>query len=144
MIVRVKLRKGRALVRNRRKNTQLALAGSALLYPIALMAYVLGVWRLASDMSLTGEFTMRGFLAHWQVWVGIGATLHEPPPSCSAGMGGARRCRTCRRCCVSVSLVQNLDNVGDALALSEAFHARLKLQHASGIRRRDAGRSGWR
>jgi hypothetical protein len=76
MIVRVKLRKGRALVRNRRKNTQLALAGSALLYPISLMAYVLGFWRLASDMSLVGEFTMRGVFAHWQVWVGMGALLH--------------------------------------------------------------------
>lgn len=76
MIVRVKLRKGRALVRNRRKNTQLALAGSALLYPISLMAYVLGVWRLASDMSLVGEFTIHGFLAHWQVWIALGALLH--------------------------------------------------------------------
>ena len=75
MIVRVKLRKGRALVRNRRKNTQVALAGSALLHPISLMAYVLALWRLASDMSLTGEFTMRGVLAHWQVWVAIGALL---------------------------------------------------------------------
>jgi hypothetical protein len=75
MVVRVKLRKGRALVRNRRKNTQLALAGSALLYPISLMAYVLGVWRLASDMSLVGEFTVRGFLAHWQVSLVLGALL---------------------------------------------------------------------
>lgn len=76
MIVRVKLRKGRALVRNRRKNTQLALAGSALLYPICLMAYVLGIWRLASDMSLVGEFPVRGLLAHWQVSLALGALLH--------------------------------------------------------------------
>lgn len=76
MIVRVKLRKGRALVRNRRKNTQLALAGSALLYPICLMAYVLGIWRLASDMSLVGEFAVRGFLAHWQIWIVLGGLLH--------------------------------------------------------------------
>jgi hypothetical protein len=76
MIVRVKLRKGRALVRNRRKNTRLALAGSALLYPISLMAYVLGVWRLASDMSLVGEFPLHGFLAHWQVSLVLGALLH--------------------------------------------------------------------
>jgi hypothetical protein len=76
MVVRVKLRKGRALVRNRRKNTQLALAGSALLYPICLMAYVLGVWRLASDMSLMGEFPVHGFVAHWQVLAALGALLH--------------------------------------------------------------------
>jgi len=76
MIVRVKLRKGRAIVRNRRKNTQLALAGSALLYPISLMAYVLGLWRLASDMRLVGEFTAYGLLSHWQLWMGIGALFH--------------------------------------------------------------------
>jgi hypothetical protein len=75
MIVRVKLRKGRAIVRNRRKNTQLALAGAALLYPTSLMAYVLGVWRLASDMGAAGEFTAYGLLSHWQVWMGIGALL---------------------------------------------------------------------
>jgi hypothetical protein len=76
MIVRVKLRKGRAIVRNRRKNTKLALAGSALLYPICLMAYVLCVWRLASDMSLVGEFPMRGFWAHWQVSFALGVALN--------------------------------------------------------------------
>ena len=76
MIVRVKLRKGPALVRNRRKNTQLALAAGALLYPISLMAYVLGFWRLAADMSLVGEFAMHGAFSHWQIWVAMGAFLH--------------------------------------------------------------------
>jgi len=76
MIVRLKLRKGRAIVRNRRKNTRLALAGSALLYPISLMAYVLGLWRLASDMHFATEFTTHGVLSHWQVSIGIGALLH--------------------------------------------------------------------
>ena len=76
MIVRVKLRKGRVIVRNRRKNTQVALAGSALLYPLSLMAYVLGLWRLASDMRLAAEFATHGMLSHWQVTIGVGALLH--------------------------------------------------------------------
>ena len=76
MIVRVKLRKGRAIARKRRKNTQLALAGSALLYPSSLMAYVLGVWRLASDMGATGEFTAYGLFSHWQVWMVLGGLLN--------------------------------------------------------------------
>jgi hypothetical protein len=76
MLVRVKLRKGRAVVRNRRKNTGLALAASALLYPTSLMAYLLGLWRLASDMRLANEFTAYGLFSHWQVWMGIGALLH--------------------------------------------------------------------
>ncbi len=75
MIIRVKLGKGRALVRNRRKNTHLALAASALLYPTSLMAYVLGFWRLASDMGATGEFTAYGLFSHWQVWMVLGGLL---------------------------------------------------------------------
>jgi len=76
MLVRVKLRKGRAIVRNRRKNTSIALAAGALLYPTALMVYLLGLWRLASDMGFAAEFTAYGFFSHWQVWIGIGAALH--------------------------------------------------------------------
>ena len=76
MVVRVKLGKGRAIVRNRRKNTAPALAVSALLYPSALMVYLLGVWRLASDMGFATEFTAYGLFSHWQVWIGIGALLH--------------------------------------------------------------------
>jgi hypothetical protein len=76
MVVRVKLRKGRAIVRNRRKNTAAALAASALLYPTALMVYLLGLWRLASDMGFATEFSAYGLFSHWQVWVGIGAALN--------------------------------------------------------------------
>ena len=76
MLVRVKLRKGRAVVRNRRKNTGMALASSALLYPSSLMVYLLGLWRLASDMGFAAEFTAYGIFSHWQVWIGLGAILH--------------------------------------------------------------------
>ena len=75
MLVRVKLRQGRAIVRNRRKNTGPALAASALLYPTALMVYLLGLWRLASDMGFATEFTAYGLFSHWQVWIAMGALL---------------------------------------------------------------------
>jgi len=69
MIVRVKLRSGRILRKERGKNRHLALAGGALLIPASLMAYVLGFWRLASDIGVTGEFALRGVFSHWQIWI---------------------------------------------------------------------------
>ena len=47
----------------------MALAGGALLIPISLMAYVLGFWRLASDIGVTREFAIRGAFSHWQLWI---------------------------------------------------------------------------
>jgi hypothetical protein len=49
---------------------------SALLAPLVLMAYVLGFWRLASDMELAGEFPFSGLLSHWQIWLPFAAGLH--------------------------------------------------------------------
>jgi hypothetical protein len=48
----------------------------ALLIPAALMAYVLGVWRLASDIGVAGEFGISGVFSHWQIWILIAAVLH--------------------------------------------------------------------
>jgi hypothetical protein len=46
---------------------------AALLAPTALMAATLGLWRLGSDMSWTGEFPIEnGIFSHWQVWMSLG------------------------------------------------------------------------
>ena len=43
-----------------------------LLKPVALVAYVLSVWRLGADLNWTGEFFIsRGLLSHWQVWLAL-------------------------------------------------------------------------
>jgi len=76
MLVRIRLQPGRQVARKQRKNRRLALAFGALLIPASLMAYVLGFWRLASDMGLTGEFTINGFFSHWQIWIAMAAVLH--------------------------------------------------------------------
>ncbi|MDZ4800640.1 MAG: hypothetical protein SGI92_20980 [Bryobacteraceae bacterium] len=40
--------------------------------PIALMAWALGIWRLAAGMKWTGEFAItQGFFSHWQVWCAV-------------------------------------------------------------------------
>jgi hypothetical protein len=76
MIVRIKFRPGRALRKAQGKNRHLALAGGSLLIPVALMAYVMGFWRLASDIGVTQEFAVRGLFSHWQLWIVTAVTLH--------------------------------------------------------------------
>ena len=76
MIVRIHLRKGHPLRKTRGKNRQLALACGALLIPASLMAYVLGFWRLASDIGVTNEFAIRGLFSHWQIWIVTAVALH--------------------------------------------------------------------
>jgi hypothetical protein len=60
----------------RRKNQHVALAMASLLTPAAVMACVLTLWRLAADLSVTGQFPItNGLFSHWQVWLTIAATL---------------------------------------------------------------------
>ncbi len=76
MVVRVHLRLGEAVSRRLARLRELALATGALLTPAALMALVLGCWRLASDLNLTGEFVISGGLfSHWQVWMVLAGIL---------------------------------------------------------------------
>ena len=76
MIVRIQLRQGHPVRRTPGKNRQLALASGALLIPASLMAYVLGFWRLASDLGVTNEFAIRGLFSHWQLWIVTAVALH--------------------------------------------------------------------
>jgi len=76
MIVRIQLRKGPRVARKAGKNRNAAFTAAALLKPLALTAYVLGVWRLASDMGLAGQFVFTGLFSHWQVWMGMGVLVH--------------------------------------------------------------------
>jgi hypothetical protein len=76
MVVRIRLGKGRPVTRKRGKNRHLAAALGALLIPACLMAYVLGFWRVASDMGITGEFGIKGTFSHWQLWMATAVALH--------------------------------------------------------------------
>jgi hypothetical protein len=78
MLVRIRFGKGRPVQRGRGKNRKLALALGALLTPAAVMASVLGLWRLAADMKWTGEFGISsGLFSHWQVWLASAAVLQR-------------------------------------------------------------------
>lgn len=70
MLLRIRFRQGPRVQRKRGKNRHVALALSSLLTPLALMACVLGLWRLAADFDWAGDFAIaHGFFSHWQVWL---------------------------------------------------------------------------
>jgi hypothetical protein len=75
MVVRIKLPRGRPLLRRSGKNRHIAFAVGALLTPAALMAWVLGFWRLAADIGVAGEFGITGVWSHWQIWMVSAAFL---------------------------------------------------------------------
>ncbi len=76
MIVRIRLGTGRPIQRKLGKNRHLALACGALLVPASLMAYVLGFWRLASDMGFAAEPGITGIFSHWQMWMATAVLVH--------------------------------------------------------------------
>ena len=88
-MVRIKLSQGPPIQRKTGKNRQVASAIGTLLMPAVLMAYVLGVWRLASDLGMAGEFAISGIFSHWQVWIALAAALHIGSASLNRyGRGG--------------------------------------------------------
>ena|SRR5438876_239371 len=76
MLVRIRLRGGPKVRRKTRKNRHVALASAALLTPAAVMALVLSIWRLGSDLGFAGAFAIpTGILSHWQVWLAISVAV---------------------------------------------------------------------
>src|SRR5258708_23516113 len=55
---------------------QLADVLVALLTPAALIALVMGMWRVCADLGWAGAFLITGgFFSHWQVWIALSAAL---------------------------------------------------------------------
>ncbi len=76
MIVRIKFGRGPVPGNAQGKNRGLALALAALLVPASLMAYIVGFWRLTSDIGMTREFAIGGVFSHWQIWIAAAVVLH--------------------------------------------------------------------
>jgi hypothetical protein len=91
MVVKIRFGRGPRVEKKRGKNRRIALAMAALLTPAAVMAAVLGVWRLAADLKWTGDFAIAsGLFSHWQVWFASAALLHICSRALSHyGKGGA-------------------------------------------------------
>jgi uncharacterized RDD family membrane protein YckC len=76
MRIRIRFGAGPRVYRKEGKNRHLAAAAAALLTPAAVMAAILGVWRICADIGLTGAFAISsGLFSHWQVWLAIAAGL---------------------------------------------------------------------
>jgi hypothetical protein len=76
MVVKLRLREGPDVRPGRTKNRRLAWAAASLLTPAALGAWLMAIWKLASDLKLAGPFGFgRGPLSHWQLWAALAALL---------------------------------------------------------------------
>ncbi|MEP6961438.1 MAG: hypothetical protein ABI995_05140 [Acidobacteriota bacterium] len=75
MVLRIQFPKGGQVRRQPGRNRQVALAASSLLGPTSLMAYVLGFWRLASDMGIASDSGLTGVLSHWQPWIALAVAM---------------------------------------------------------------------
>ena len=76
MLVRIRLGKRVPVSSKRAQNRRVAQAIAILLKPAALIASVLGFWRIASDFNWTGGFAISsGPFSHWQVWLGGAVVL---------------------------------------------------------------------
>ena len=72
MIVRIRLQRGPSVKRSGPRNQQVSLAMATLLSPFKLATCALGLWRLAADLGVAGQFAIQdGLFSHWQVWIGI-------------------------------------------------------------------------
>jgi hypothetical protein len=59
----------------------------ALLTPAAVVALVLGLWRISADLGWTEEFLIsNGFFSHWQVWIALAIGLQAAATTLSAKM----------------------------------------------------------
>jgi len=55
---------------------QLANTLVALLTPAAVVAFVMGMWRVCADLGWAGAFLISGgFFSHWQVWIALAIAL---------------------------------------------------------------------
>ncbi|MGP0070405.1 MAG: hypothetical protein ACLPWF_00525 [Bryobacteraceae bacterium] len=55
---------------------QLANILIALLTPAAVVAFVMGIWRVCEDLGWAGAFPITGgFFSHWQVWIALATGL---------------------------------------------------------------------
>ena len=76
MVIRIRFGKGSKVGKHRGKNRRLASAAGAMLMPAALMAWVLGVWRIAADLNWANRFAIpSGLFSHWQVWLAAAVLL---------------------------------------------------------------------
>lgn len=62
----------------------------ALLTPAAVIALVLGLWRVTADLGWTEAFLIsKGLFSHWQVWMALAILLQAASVSMSARLSSS-------------------------------------------------------
>jgi hypothetical protein len=63
-----------------------------LLTPAALVAFVMGLWRVSVDLDWASAFPIAsGFFSHWQVWIALSIALKILSSSLLAWDGRTRK-----------------------------------------------------
>jgi hypothetical protein len=77
MIVKLRFPSGRKVKKTSGKNRHVAAAIAALMTPVTLMMFVMGMWRLGADVGVATEFPIpEGVWSHWQTWIAAAALSH--------------------------------------------------------------------
>jgi len=76
MKVRIRFAKSSKVRGKRVRNRRIALILGSLLTPTAFAAWLLGLWRVAADLHLAGQFAIpTGVFSYWQVWIAVAVVL---------------------------------------------------------------------
>lgn len=76
MRVRIRFQEGPRAGRREGGYRPVAAGMAALLSPLALMAGVLGVWRICADIGIARTFAISdGMFSHWQIWVALAVLI---------------------------------------------------------------------
>ena len=71
MVVKVRFGRGPRVARRPGKNSGIATLAASGMTLVSVGCASLGLWRLGTDLNWAGKFVFpRGFLSHWQVWIG--------------------------------------------------------------------------
>jgi hypothetical protein len=70
MRVRIRFEQGPRVSKREGGYRPVAAGMASLMSPLAVMAGVLGVWRIAADIGIAREFAISdGLFSHWQIWM---------------------------------------------------------------------------
>lgn len=76
MVVRICFGRGPLISLRNGKNSRIAILAATLVTMVAISFASLGLWGVGADLGWAGDFVIsKGFLSHWQVWIGAAVVL---------------------------------------------------------------------
>jgi hypothetical protein len=76
MVVKIHFGRGPVVTRRKGKNGRMATLAASVLTLVSISCASLGLWRVGTDLDWAGGFVFpKGFLSHWQVWIGAAVAI---------------------------------------------------------------------